>query len=95
MTIDGALQVPSYAGFQIGTSTNRIPASAQAKITFVAPNVGTDISGIRGIFGNTTNRPLGKMSHVFYGEIPTYRKATLTSNAAAGQNKIVLTENLS
>lgn len=95
MTIDGALILGSFSGFQIGSEANPIPASAKANIVFTAPSVGTNVSMIQTPYYYSTSRHIGKSAYIFYGEIPTKRVGFLASNALAGQNKIVLTEDMS
>lgn len=94
-TINGGLWYGGYSGIQIGSSASPIPSAYPAKITFVAPSVGTDTSGIKMIMGSSTSRPSGRNSLILYGEIPSNRMSRLSVDAELSQAHIVLTEDLS
>lgn len=94
-TVDGNIVMGTWTGMQIGTSANPIPYAQQAILELKVPTVGTNVSGPTCLFGSSTSRPFGRNSIIMYGEIPTYRSATLSVDAELLQDKITLTQDLS
>jgi hypothetical protein len=97
LTVDGVIYIGSYAGFQIGSSSNPIPASTPAKLTFVPSTTGTNntYSGIQAPFYSTSARPMGKSSLIFYGEVPTNRTTNLAQTANINQTHLITTDDMS
>jgi len=80
-TFNSYVFMSCFTSVSIGTEANPIPYSEKATIVFNdTSNAGN--SGYHG-FGYMS-RNLGKMSLYFYGEIPTYRKTTLTNDVSVG-----------
>lgn len=72
----------------------RIPLAQKATITFTAPAAGTATSGLINPTGAGSYTYGGLSSLFLYGEIPTYQKTTLASDAATGQKDLVCTDNV-
>jgi hypothetical protein len=93
MNIDGWFVLSAHSGFRAGTSANRIPIAQMGKVEVKSATSGTAINtGFT--CGKTTSgaNVVGRMSVNIYGEIPTYQRTTLASNAAISQQDIVTTD---
>ena len=93
LTLDGRFAMSAHGGVRIGSSTNRIPIAQKAIIIKNrAPSVGdTGSGGFWGIHTSNTNYP-DRCSFFAYGEIPTYQKTTLASDANSGQANLVTSD---
>jgi hypothetical protein len=95
LTVKGRIYFGTLSGLRVGTSTNRIPYAKKAIITFTTPAVGTLASGL-GTIPNTVvaSSGIGGQSLFLYGEIPTYLKTNLLSDAAMLQSHLLTTDNV-
>lgn len=90
LTVGGSIVMSAYSGFRIGTSTNRIPISERAIVTFTAPTAGTATARFITNAGHASYTYGGLSSIFLYGEIPTYQITHLTSDAATGQKDLIV-----
>ena len=94
-TLDGQIICSNLSGMQIGTEASPIPAAQQARVIFkTTPSVGTLPSGFAdSTRGNNSILGSGKISFMFYGQIPSVdRYATLATDANVGDTTLTLNE---
>lgn len=80
LTSDGAIFLPSHAGFRAGSSGSRIPISSSGSLVFVTPTKGSR-SGFYNPCIVTSGTAFGSKESLFiYGEIPPVSRTTLVSD---------------
>lgn len=93
LTIRGKLLFAYGSGFRIGTESNPIPYSKQAKIIFDHTNkVGTNTPSFSSRTANSSYEYSGRMSILFYGEYPNYISTTLTQDVNTGSNTLYVAD---
>ena len=94
LTVGGSIHMDAYSGFRIGTATNRIPIAQRAIVTFTAPTAGTALARFITDTGVSASVYGGLSSIFLYGEIPTYQKTNLASDANTGQAHLIVEDNV-
>jgi len=95
LTIKGLVVFESFSGIRIGTEDARIPIAQKAILSFGLPNVGTTTARFASASYASGSYDFGVLKSLFfYGEIPTYQKTSLVSNAVIGQAHLLTTNNV-
>jgi len=94
MQIQGWFVLSSRSGFRAGTEASPIPIAKQAIIKIQNATASSTVSnsGFSASAGPASAGFLGRYSIDLWGEVPTYQRTTLASDANSGQKDIVTTD---
>lgn len=86
VSIDGFILACTSGGVRFGTSASPITFANQGVLSFLSPSGGGSAGGYR-VAGNGTISQGAYLE--IYGQVPTYQRTTLASNANSGQAHII------